>query len=221
MDTEKSHIFSKMLTVFVFNPLIYLAYNYRVEGSENLPGQGPFILAMKHQSWIDIPVSCSFTKLQPTYMGKKELLENILGDFEGSPLATIGKIVNPFTSWVLKSLGMIPIDRDCPSKTVSSFKLLKEKILAGDSIAFYPEGKIVKDEMGEFKPGFIRMILRLQKEGGISIPFVPVGISYQKERFLRKKLLVKIGEPVTFDWNDRHAHEVLHQEVAKLTNFEL
>lgn len=223
MKSEKNAIFSKMLTALVFNPLLYSAYNYKVEGRENIPQTGPYILTMKHQSWIDIPISCNFAKTQPTYLGKRELLVNILGDFEDENpfLVSVGKIVTPFTSWVLKSLGMIPIDRDCPTKTIESFKLLKEKILAGDCLAFYPEGKIVKNEMGEFKPGFIRMILRLQKEGNITIPFIPIGISYQKDKMFRKKVVVKIGTPATFPWNERNAHEALQNEVAKLTNFNL
>lgn len=223
MSKHKSETISKLLTFFIFNPCIYLAYNYRVEGRENIPEAGPYVLAMKHQSWIDIPISCNFAKNQPTYLGKRELLENVLGDFQDEIpfLVSVGKIITPLTSWVLRRIGMIPIDRDHPTKTIESFKVIKEKMAEGDCIAFYPEGKIVKDTIGEFKPGFIKMAVRLQKEKSISIPFIPIGISYEKKKLFRKKVVVKIGKPIIFEWNDRKAHERLREEVEKLTDFNL
>jgi len=64
-------------------------------------------------------------------------------------------------------------------------------------IVFFPEGTYYRGTVGKGKSRLIKMILKFQEEEQLQnpIPFIPVGISYQRIRF-RQKVTIKIGEPL-------------------------
>ena len=64
-------------------------------------------------------------------------------------------------------------------------------------IVIFPEGTYYRVTVGKGKSRLIKMVLKFQEEEQLEnpIPFIPVGISYQKIRF-RKKVIIKIGEPL-------------------------
>jgi len=197
------------------------AYDFSVLNREKIPNKGPSVIVMKHQSWVDTLVAGLITPRPAYFMGKYELFENLFGDFPGTLFCSFGKFISPFTSWLLGRGGVIPLDRENPSRIISSFKFMKKILKEGEYLVFYPEGRVIKDRMGEFKSGLIRLVLRFQKKSKIRIQFVPVGISYEKQKFFRKKLTVKIGDIMEFEWNDDDATEKLKSEIEKLTDFDI
>jgi len=205
----------------VLKPFVYIAYDLQLKNIDNIPLHGATAIIMKHQSWVDIVVAGAIIPRAATYMGKYELMENIFGDFPDSLLCHVGKIINPLTSWILGSLGMIPIDRDNPARMTSSFKEMKKMLEKGNCIVVYPEGRVIKNRMGDFKPGLIKMFQRFQKKSGVRIKFVPVGISYGRKGTFRKKMIVDVGEPLEFEWNDTDAVYKLREKVEELTHFNL
>ncbi|MCD4784695.1 MAG: 1-acyl-sn-glycerol-3-phosphate acyltransferase [Candidatus Eremiobacteraeota bacterium] len=221
MKYKKNKTLLNIVRTLLLKPFLCLAYDFQLKNVDNIPMEGPAAIIMKHQSWVDIIAAGGIIPRAATYMGKYELMENIFGDFPGSLLFHIGKIINPFSSWVLRSLGMIPINRDNPARMISSFKEMRKMLEKGDCIVVYPEGKVVKNRMGDFKSGLIRMFQRFQKKSGIKIKFVPVGISYGRKHSFRKKMIVKVGEPMEFDWNDKSATDKIKERVAELTDFNL
>lgn len=221
MKYKKNKTFLNIMRTLVLKPFLCVAYDFHLKNVNNIPMQGPTAIIMKHQSWVDIVAAGGIIPRTATYMGKYELMENIFGDFPGSLLFHIGKIINPLSSWIIGSLGMIPIDRDNPARLTSSFKEMKKMLEKGDCIVVFPEGKVVKNRIGDFKSGLIRMFQRFQKKSGMKIKFVPVGISYGKKRSFRKKMIVDVGEPMEFEWNDKSATEKLKERIAELTDFDL
>lgn len=218
---NKNNTFAKAVIKLLFSPFLHLFYEYRVTGKENIPPDGSAVIVMKHQSWVDIPAGTNILPKPGTILGKRQLLDNILGDFSGTILEKIGRIITPLTSFFLTRIGMLAIDRDNPLKLLSSFKILKELLEQGEYILFYPEGGIVKGRTGEFKSGLINAVLRFQKTMDKEIKFIPVGVSYGKTRFFRKKLLIKIGEAIIFSWKDKNVSDTLQRLVDQLTDYQL
>ena len=205
----------------IFNLFFFVAYQYRVTGKEKIPKGGNCVVVMKHQSWVDTLAAATLTPVPAYFMAKFELFDNLFGDFPGTVLFTVGKIISPFTRWLLYRLGVIPIDRENPSKMISSFKFMKTILQQGEYLIFYPEGRVIRDKMGEFKSGLIKMVQRFQKKADKRIRFIPVGVSYGKKGFFRKKMTVKIGDPLEFEWNEKNASDVLKDKIEKLTDFNL
>jgi len=73
------------------------------------------------------------------------------------------------------------------------YLLLKKK----QKVVIFPEGTYYRGKVGKGKSRLIKMILKFQEEEHHSgpIPFVPVGVIYQKKR-LRPKVMISIGEPL-------------------------
>lgn len=206
---------------FLFGIFFFIAYRYKVSGREKVPSDGNAVIVMKHQSWVDTLVASTLSPRPAYFMAKYEIFDNLFCDFQGSMLFKIGNFISPFTRWLLYALGVLPIDRDNPAKILSSFKYMKVLLQQGEYLIFYPEGRVIRNEMGEFKSGLVRMIQRFQKKAEKKISFVPVGISYEKKNFFRKKLEVKVGDPMEFAWNEENATEKIKEKVRELTNFEL
>jgi len=220
MKLKKSKIIINTARI-LFDIFFFLVYRYEVHGKEKIPPEGNAVIVMKHQSWVDTMVAATLPPRSAYFMAKYEIFDNLFCDFPGTILFTIGKAIAPFTNWLLFKLGVLPIDRDNPARLLSSFKYMKKLLQEGEYLIFYPEGRVIRDKMGEFKSGLVKMIQRFQKKASKKIKFVPVGISYEKKRFFRKKIVVKIGDPMEFEWNRENATEDLKETIEGLTDFNL
>jgi 1-acyl-sn-glycerol-3-phosphate acyltransferase len=210
-----------LFRMLVIRPSLKFLYKFKIEGKENIPQKGPVIFICKHQSWVDLFAVSELTSRQMNYVAKRELFENLFGDFEGSLLEKIGKAILPMTSGGLWGMGAIPIDREHPEKMVSSFKYIKELLVQDEFLVFFPEGRTVPDIMGEFKKGMIKLLLNMNKRAEIPFTFIPVGISYSKKDKFRKILQVKIGFPMKFDGNEIEVLQLIKEKIESLTNFSL
>jgi 1-acyl-sn-glycerol-3-phosphate acyltransferase len=119
-----------------------------VHGLEHLSGSGPYIFAPNHQSNFDIVALLGHLPGQNRFVAKKELF--------GEPILGI----------VLRTLGMIPVDRDNPLEAID---LLNEAAREGSSLIIFPEGTRSRDgQLLPFKKGpFIAAI-------HLKLPIVPV-----------------------------------------------
>ena len=151
----------------------------RVEGLENLPSCGPAIICPKHQRWEDI-LAVGLALPPPLhYIAKVELF------------------VSPFQREFLRALGGVPVDRQNPRATLSSFRrllsLLKERAYLG----LFPEGTYVPERVGPGRYRLIQMLLKGQESNGLGpLPFVPVGLSY-REGSPGLAVTVRLGVPLT------------------------
>ncbi len=154
----------------------------RVEGSENLPAEGPAIVAANHLSFFD-SVLLMFALPRPvSVLGKAEYTEN------------------PLTSWLFCGAGMIPIRRQNPGDLVPAFEQVAEVLAQGEVVGIFPEGTRSPDGLlHRGRSGVAHLALTT------GAPLVPVGITGTDEllptgaRIVRpfRRATIRIGEPIS------------------------
>jgi 1-acyl-sn-glycerol-3-phosphate acyltransferase len=155
-------------------------FQVRVEGLSNLPEKGPAFLIPKHQQWWDVPLLGHVVPRPLYFFAKQELFRSCLGRY------------------FISRLGGIPVDRVSPIKSLATFRELVLLLRQEAFLVLFPEGTYYPGAMGPGKWRLVQMILRLQnKQAVASVPFLPVGISY--ERFTgsgKTRVTLRIGEPL-------------------------
>lgn len=152
---------------------------YRARGIERISESGGGLVLMNHQSFLD-PLLVGVPLQRPvSYLARDTLF----------PI--------PFVGWVLRNTYVMPINRDAAS--TATIRQAIRRIDEGFLVGLFPEGtRCVDGEVGEFKPGFISLIRRIQ------LPVYPVGIAGAHEAMPRRGLLrlcprkvhVVFGEPL-------------------------
>jgi 1-acyl-sn-glycerol-3-phosphate acyltransferase len=119
----------------------------RVRGLEHL-GRGPYMFTPNHQSHFDIAALLGYLPGNNRFAAKKEMF------------------AQPVLGAVLRTLGMIPIDRDNPLEAIQLLNRLK---LESYSVIIFPEGTRSRDgRLLPFKKGpFVAAI-------HLGVPVVPV-----------------------------------------------
>jgi 1-acyl-sn-glycerol-3-phosphate acyltransferase len=110
-------------------------FRLRVQGRENVPRGGAYILAGNHQSYLD-PVFCG--------VGLRRRLCFVARDslFRFKPFA-----------WLIYSLDAIPIARDKPD--LVAMRAIIARLQQGDAVCLYPEATRTHDgRIAPFKAGF-------------------------------------------------------------------
>ena len=154
-------------------------FRLQVQGLEHLPPAGPAIICPKHQRWEDIPMVGAALPLPLHYIAKAELFRY------------------PFIRELLSAWGGVPVDRERPRATLSSFKQLLPLLQQGAFIVLFPEGTYVRGRVGPGKHRLIQLLLKLQGQNGLApLPFLPVGLTYHP-RTLGYEVEVKIGPPLS------------------------
>ncbi len=160
--------FSKVLVRFI----VFFMFRLRSVGTENVPKEGPAILAMNHTSNQD-PIMAALTcPRQLRFMAKSELFD--IKIFGG----------------LIRSLGAFPVHRGKGDLAAikAAFNIFKK----GEVMLMFPEGGRVKNsEHRKAKPG---VALIAQKSG---VPVIPVNIS-GKFRFMNR-ITVTYGKPISFE----------------------
>ncbi|MDY6935344.1 MAG: lysophospholipid acyltransferase family protein [Spirochaetota bacterium] len=152
--------------------LLFPFFRLEINGRENLPKRGPFILLPKHQRWEDVPLVGITLPKNVYYVAKHELFSNNL------------------TSWFFESIGAVPLNRQRPLESRPYLRALIELIKKGERIVLFPEGTYYVNEMGPGNIGILRFIL-----SRFDVPFIPIGICYSKVGF-RTDVCISIGNPL-------------------------
>jgi 1-acyl-sn-glycerol-3-phosphate acyltransferase len=119
----------------------------RLRGGEFLAG-GPYIITPNHQSHFDIVALLGFLPGNNRFAAKKELFKE------------------PILGAVMRTLRMIPIDRDDGSGSIDRLRALEQRNF---SVIIFPEGTRSRDEgLRPFKKGAFVSAIEL------GIPVVPV-----------------------------------------------
>ena len=150
----------------------------RVEGLENVPQSGAYIVAPVHRSYIDTPIVSVITKRRLRYMGKDSL-------WKKQPAA-----------WVLSALGGFPVSRGTADR--EALKRCIAVLEAGEPLVLFPEGERKSGPV--IHPLFDGAVYVALKAG---VPIVPVGIGGservmpKKAKFVYpRKVHVEIGPPI-------------------------
>lgn len=168
-------------------------FRLQVEGLEHWPNGKAAILCPKHQRWEDVPI-VGLTFPKPLYyVAKVELFHTVA------------------SRKLCEALGGIPLDRNRPQATLSTFRTLQSILRRREQIVLFPEGTYVPGEVGPGKYRFVQLLLRLQKHlPQACLPFVPMGITYTPEP-PGYQVMVRIGPPVNA--TDPKKAEALTQEI--------
>ena len=163
------------LTKFLFGILARIFFRLKVEGQENIPKKGGFILAANHASSLD---PFMIVAAIPRYIRWTVIYEYYdQGHFK----------------WILKQMRFIRVENSLPKE---AFRTL----LQGGILGIFPEGRRTWDgQIGQARRGVAALARRT------SCPVVPVGISgtFAALPRTRKQLelhpiTVRIGPPLFF-----------------------
>uniref|UniRef100_A0A7C1T5F8 1-acyl-sn-glycerol-3-phosphate acyltransferase n=1 Tax=Agrobacterium albertimagni TaxID=147266 RepID=A0A7C1T5F8_9HYPH len=152
---------------------------FTVEGLENIPKSGGYILAPKHQSFWDTYALLPWLD-DPVYILKRELMWI------------------PVFGWYVAKQRMIPVNRGAKGKVMAQvIERTKIEMANGRQLIIYPEGtRRPPGAPPEYKYG----IARLYRD--INVPVVPVamhpGLFWPRRKFLRfpGHFVVRILPPI-------------------------
>jgi 1-acyl-sn-glycerol-3-phosphate acyltransferase len=151
---------------------------------ERLIQNGPVILAMNHQSYLDPPFAGSACKRDIYYLARKSLLKvRVLG-------------------WLLPKLNVIPVEQEGGDR--SALKALIRILRAGHCVLVFPEGSRTLD--GNLQPALPGVGFVIAKT---LAPVVPMRIFGAHEALPRgggrlrfHPITIVIGEPIYFSAAD-------------------
>jgi 1-acyl-sn-glycerol-3-phosphate acyltransferase len=152
----------------VVKPLMRVWFRIRVEGGDNVPDQGPVILASNHRSNMDPVLLASAVKRPVAFMAKAELFVGPLG-------------------WIMRWIGQFPvrrggIDREALRRT--------DAVLArGSMLGLFPEGTRGDGTFAAVHPGLAYIVVRQH------CPVLPVVI-FGTERVRRRFGWLPFASPV-------------------------
>src|SRR5438046_7221284 len=168
----------------VLTPLLRFFYRVRVEGAENLPRNGPVILASNHLSFSDSFFLPLVLRRRVTFVAKAEYFED------------------PKTAWFFRAVGQIPVKRGIGPASAHALESAKEVLAGGGVFGIYaegtrsPDGRLYKGHTG---------VARLPLNCGV--PVLPVAMIGTREAQpigqvmprLFMPITVRIGKPLRFD----------------------
>lgn len=167
---KKDTFIYKIIRVIV-KGLVYLFFRPQVVGYENIPKNGPYVLAGNHTKWLDPVLLVGVAgKNQVHFLAKEEMWHDFFG-------------------WiVVKAMGRIPVNRKIHDKDalVSAYDYLN----SGNCIGIFPEGTInkTKDLVMPFKIGAVKMC---KETAADLVPFVITG----KYKWFGKSIKVEFLKP--------------------------
>jgi len=170
----------------------------KTEGTENIPRKNAFVLLSKHQRWEDIPLVSLASPRSLYYVAKFALFRS------------------PISSWFLKSVGGIPLNRQRPVKSRHALNLIIELLRRGEGIVVFPEGTYYKNRMGPGHSGLVRLIL-----SRLSPLFIPVGVDYSR-RGWRTLVRIRFGEASYADPEASASTiiDLMMKEIARLSGMD-
>ena len=159
-------------------------FRYRAYGRENIVENGPAILAMNHESYLDPPLAGICCKREIYYLARKTLLQ--------------WPILGP----IFPKLNVIPVDQERADS--AALKAVIRLLRAGHSTVIFPEGSRTPD--GKLLPAQPGLGLIIAKT---LAPVVPMRIFGAHAAFPRggkprlfRKITISIGEPMRFTESD-------------------
>ena len=156
-----------------------LLFRIRIQGEEQVPTHGAFIVAPSHRSYLDTPFVSFITRRKIRFMAKEELFANSFG------------------AKLFTALGGIPVTRGSASAR-TAMKAVQAALEAGEPAAVFPEG--TRDHGPTISPLFDGTAYLAVKLG---VPIVPVGIGGSEEILASGKKMprlhkvsVRVGAPI-------------------------
>ena len=129
-----------------------------VIGLENVPADGPFIVAPNHLSFLDSVIVQALMPRPVAFFAKAEYFTT--GGFKGKAMKSF-----------FEAVGSIPVERGEQAASVQALKTLLDILEAGKGIGIYPEGTRSRDGIlyrGRTGVGWLALTT--------GAPVIPVGL---------------------------------------------
>ena len=163
--------------------LLRVGERLTVEGLENVPKEGPAIIAPNHRSVHDSTVLMGVLPRMIRFIGKSQYVDDWT------------------TRFAFLALGNIPVDRSSSDSGKAALDAAAAVLEAGDLFGVFPEGTRSRDGLlHKGKTGAARLSLRT------GAPIIPVGLIGTADMQspddpimlirLGKKITVRFGEPI-------------------------
>jgi 1-acyl-sn-glycerol-3-phosphate acyltransferase len=156
-----------------------LCCRFRVYGRENVPAEGPVILASNHQSYLD-PVYCGVgLRRHLVYVARDSLFRYRLFAF------------------LINSLNAIPVSRD--KADIAAMRAIIARLQEGAAVCLYPEGTRTRD--GRIIPVKAGFGLLCRRAKAVVVPVLIDGAfetwPRHKRFFQPGSVVVHFGTPLT------------------------
>jgi 1-acyl-sn-glycerol-3-phosphate acyltransferase len=177
------------------------------EGVENAPAEGAFLIVINHLSGLDSFLIGFMIERTVYCLAKVELYRG------------------PVLTWILNSLGYIPLDRS--TMDISAMRIVLQLLKNGEAVGIAPEGtRSPTGEMQPFTHGATKLALHAQ------VPLLPVSVYGTRELMPPKahyfkpgKVYIKMGK--LFDLSESYGKRmtpdlleentaIIYQKVAEL-----
>ena len=163
--------FRRAFVKTVIRIYLKILYRFKVEGTENIPLDGPVIYCGNHKTFVDPQLIVVTAKRHVRFLAKDELAKNPLFNILGN------------------LFDVILVKRD--SKDINALKEALKTLKQGEAIAIFPEGTRNGIEKGEkVKEGAAFFAVRT----GAKV--LPIGIKGGDKLF--KKAVIKYGKPLDY-----------------------
>lgn len=164
-------------------PVFHALFVFQVKGRANIPKGTGFVMIANHLNWLDSFVITASFPPEPRV------------HFLGDPYMLQTKKIQ--WAFVRRVGGYIPVDNRQGSGP-QLYRHVDKCLQRGGIVALYPEGHYgaAEGSVDDLKKGFAHFSI---KNG---VPVVPVGLSGTKDLWLRKKILVFMGQPIYPDGRD-------------------
>jgi 1-acyl-sn-glycerol-3-phosphate acyltransferase len=147
---------------------------WRLEGAENIPRSGGYILVANHINWKDPPWIEFALGHAIRYMGKRELFET------------------PVIGFLLRAIGAFPVRRGEADR--AALRMALNVVAAGQPLGFFAEGH--RSESGQLIRGHPGVAYVAKRSNA---PIIPLAVSgtpgARLGAFWRRDIIIRVGAP--------------------------
>lgn len=173
---------------------LFYFFGLKIEGVQNMPVEGPVIIAANHVSmWDPIMVGISFRR--PVYfMAKAELF------------------TNPVLGKLLTKLNAFPVKRGTPDRRAirQALDILDE----GEVLGIFPEGERKKE--GKETTAHTGIAMLALKSGAPVLPVACIGSRRNLPLGWLNPLIVRVGEPLPL--SEFHGQKINSENMVNVSN---
>ena len=158
-------------------PLLWLCFRFDVQGRENIPRSGNYIVIANHLNWLDEFALLMLMPVEPRL------------HFLADPTILVTR---KFQWWLVRTTGgYVPVVRERHGDT-ALFRHVDRCLEVGGAVAMFPEGNYgpAEGELLPFHKGFAHFAIKA------GVPVIPVALSGTKDLWFRKPIKVVIGKPL-------------------------
>ena len=158
-------------------PLLHLFFRFDVQGLQNVPRTGTYVVIANHLNWLDEFSLLMLLPVEPRL------------HFLANPTILVTRKVQWFL--VRSTGGFVPVVQGRHGDP-ALFRHVDKCLEVGGAVAIFPEGNYgpAEGELLPFKKGFAHFAVKAK------VPVVPVALSGTKDLWFRKRIRVIFGEPI-------------------------